>query len=73
MANVHIGVSLTPYFRNVLVVKRKTFLSRELRHSLFYLFANWSGKYGSTFGALDKRYIQKYLISSTAEFTKVVV
>ncbi|ESO93945.1 hypothetical protein LOTGIDRAFT_105090, partial [Lottia gigantea] len=34
---------------------RKTLLSRELRYSLFHLFANWSGHFSHTFGATDRR------------------
>ena len=34
---------------------RRNLLSRDLRYSLFHLFANWSGHFNLTFGAGDKR------------------
>nr|AOV18883.1 furry [Lymnaea stagnalis] len=35
---------------------RKNLLSRDLRYSLFHLFANWSGHFNPTFGPGDKRH-----------------
>ncbi|XP_012945432.1 protein furry homolog isoform X2 [Aplysia californica] len=35
---------------------RKKLLSRDLRYSLFHLFANWSGHFNLTFGSGDKRH-----------------
>ncbi|BFZ15206.1 hypothetical protein BsWGS_18245 [Bradybaena similaris] len=35
---------------------RKNLLSRDLRYSLFHLFANWSGHFNLQFGASDKRH-----------------
>ncbi|GFR96359.1 furry [Elysia marginata] len=35
---------------------RRNLLSRDLRYSLFHLFANWSGHFNLTFGAGDKRH-----------------
>jgi hypothetical protein len=34
---------------------RKKLLSRELRYSLFHLFANWSGHFSLNVGTLDRR------------------
>lgn len=40
--------------------KRKL-LTRDLRYSLFHLFASWSGKFSHTIGdTLDRRYGQLY-------------
>ena len=36
---------------------KKTLLSRDLKYSLFDLFASWSGKFSHTFSALDKRLV----------------
>ena len=38
---------------------KKTLLSRDLKYSLFDLFASWSGKFSHTFSALDKRLVVK--------------
>ncbi|XP_023930548.1 protein furry homolog-like, partial [Lingula anatina] len=34
---------------------RYCLLSRDLRYSLFFLFAGWSGRFGTMFGAVDRR------------------
>ncbi|KAL3879804.1 hypothetical protein ACJMK2_032086 [Sinanodonta woodiana] len=54
-----IRIHFSRFIRNLIyytpVEYKKTLLSRELRYSLFDLFASWSGKFSHTSSALDKR------------------
>ena len=45
------------YFCFLTAEFKKTLLSRDLKYSLFDLFASWSGKFSHTFSALDKRLV----------------
>ncbi|KAK6173602.1 hypothetical protein SNE40_017022 [Patella caerulea] len=50
---------------------RKTLLSRELRYSLFHLFANWSGHFSHTFGTTDRRLTAKEEVWNEQELCAV--
>ncbi|XP_070197468.1 protein furry-like isoform X3 [Littorina saxatilis] len=52
---LHFSCFLQHLINNTPMEYRKTLLSRELRYSLFHLFANWSGHFSLTFGTLDRR------------------
>ncbi|XP_059157209.1 protein furry homolog isoform X2 [Physella acuta] len=52
---LHFSAFIQHLICNTPMEYRKNLLSRDLRYSLFHLFANWSGHFNLTFGPGDKR------------------
>ncbi|KAK7496521.1 hypothetical protein BaRGS_00012173, partial [Batillaria attramentaria] len=52
---LHFSCFVQHLINNTPMEYRKTLLSRDLRYSLFHLFANWSGHFSLTIGTLDRR------------------
>ncbi|XP_078684764.1 protein furry homolog-like isoform X1 [Branchiostoma floridae x Branchiostoma belcheri] len=50
---LHFSGFVHKMIRSIPVEKRHPLLTQELRYSLFFLLANWCGRFGVTFGAVD--------------------
>ncbi|RWS16502.1 protein furry-like protein [Dinothrombium tinctorium] len=60
---VHFCGFVSKLLKHFPVESRNNLLSRDLRRSLFYLFASWSGKYGSTL-AVEKHHLSDEELSN---------
>eukprot|EP00058_Branchiostoma_floridae_P025945 XP_002611435.1 hypothetical protein BRAFLDRAFT_63933 [Branchiostoma floridae] len=50
---LHFSGFVHKMIRSIPVDQRRPLLTQELRYSLFFLLANWCGRFGVTFGAVD--------------------